>query len=225
MRFIGLLFPALVLGVACGQSDSKSAALPNGGGPAASAGNPGIAGSASDAGSNSGSAGQIAMAGTAGQGSSGAGNAPGGTAGDPEEGGSGSGGVGDGGGGEPAGDPRPGCDLAALIELSNLRLVEGAGPGEAAMLEVDVTNGTPDFVSYNPLKLTCTGAAVEHASDLLGAFGINAGGSNVVQLQVDFGDAAKPGDVARCKVRGFIAGKTPDDCANARTESLDVVVE
>jgi hypothetical protein len=112
-----------------------------------------------------------------------------------------------------------------LIGLSHLRLVEGAGPGETAVLEVEATNGSSDFVSYNPVKVTCTGEAVEAARDRLDAFGILQGDSTTVTLEVDFKQSAQAGDVASCTVRGAILGKSPDDCANAQTLSIDVTVE
>lgn len=133
--------------------------------------------------------------------------------------------MGAGGEGGAAVDARPGCDEAALIELSQLRLVEGAGPGETAVLEVEATNGSSDFVSYNPAKVVCTGDAVAAARDRLVFFGINQGATSTVTLEVDFKESAQAGDVARCTVRGAISGKSPDDCANAQTQSIDVTVE
>jgi hypothetical protein len=80
-------------------------------------------------------------------------------------------------------------------------------------------------VSYNPVKFSCTGDSVAQAKDVLVSFGILAGSEGTVELQVEFEAGAQAGDVASCTVRGYIAGKTPDDCASAQTESIEVVVE
>jgi hypothetical protein len=230
-------FAAICAAVACGNSeDDGSPGTPQGGSSNAS-GASGAAGKVTggSAGSNSGgsnnggsagsstTAGKPSMSGSAGQPSAGTGNTEGGTAGTPGEG--------DGGtpsdAGAPGGndDPRPGCAKVPGIELSNLHLIEGAGPGETAKLEIDVKNGTDEFVSYNPLTIKCTGDAVKSADDQLSVFGVSEGGMSTVELWVTFKDDAATGDVASCTVRGYIIGKSPEDCQNAQTMQLDVTVE
>jgi hypothetical protein len=221
--------------IACGNSDDGSPKQT--GGASGSAGSSSTAGKASGGGggssnggsSNGGSnatAGKPATAGSAGQATAGSGNNEGGSGGGAGEGSGGAANPGEAGaGGGPTDDPRPGCAKVPGIELSNFHLVQGAGPGETAMLEVDAKNGTDEFVSYNPVKITCTGDAVESASDQISVFGVSQGETMTVDLRVTFKDDAQAGDVASCTVRGFILGQSPEDCQNAQTLQLDVTVE
>jgi hypothetical protein len=221
----GSVILALAAGVACGES---SASHPDAGGAVGTSSSAGKGGSSGVAGSSGGKA-TTGGGGSADQVKPG-GNASGGvasSAGEGESAGadSATAGIAGAGGGTRPTDPRPECAVAPLIELSKLRLVTGAGPGETATLELEVRNGTPDFVSYNPVHFSCGGDAVANASDVLNSFGIQAGGTGSVELRVEFKQNAQPGDVAHCTVRGFISGKTFNDCANAQTETIDVSVE
>jgi hypothetical protein len=181
------------------------------GGSKGTAGTPSTAGSSGAGVAGSANPSEGGSSGVAGEGSGGTGGAQGGSAGA--------------GGSATKDDPRPGCAKVPGIELSNLKLVEGAGPGDTAKLEVDAKNGTDEFVDYNPVKIACTGDAVKTATDQLSVFGVSEGGMVTVELQVTFEDDAQPGDVASCTVRGFILGKSPEDCQNAQTLQLDVTVE
>jgi hypothetical protein len=227
-------FAALCAAVACGNSDDGGNEAPKGGAPSAAGSNNtagkvtgGSGGGGASQGGSAGSsatAGKPSTAGSAGQASAGSGNGEGGSGGGAGEGTGGTPSEAGAGGGDKD-DPRPGCAKVPGIALSNLHLVEGAGPGDTAQLEIDVTNGSGDFVSYNPVKITCTGDAVESASDQISVFGITEGGMNTVTLDVTFEDSAQTGDIASCTVRGFIYGTSPEDCQNAQTMQLDVTVE
>ena len=128
------------------------------------------------------------------------------------------------GGSGPTVDPRPACKDAELVELSDIRLVEGAGPGETATLTIDVTNNTPDFVSHNALTFDCAGDVVESAFDDLTVFGTVPGDTIVVDLLVTIEDAAQPGQTAVCTARGS-TNESPEDCANANVRTFVVTVE
>lgn len=236
-RLIGALL-ALGCVQACGESTSN-APHQAGAGTGSGAGRAGAfssggtdstsqAGQATS-GSTQSSAGAAGVGGSTSHGGTGNASGSGGRAGSSSESGATSGEGGDAGQagqtGEPMTDPRPGCKDVPLITLSAIRPVKGAGPGGTATFELDVTNGTAQFTSYNSVTFGCTGDAVEGATDLLNTFGTSPGDTDTVQLNVKFKAGATHGSVAHCTARGMILGKSPKDCANAQTRSIDVTVE
>jgi hypothetical protein len=125
----------------------------------------------------------------------------------------------------PLDDARPECALASKIVLSPLRLVKSAGPGEEARLELEATNATGDFVSYNPVSVSCDSDAVERAADELTTFGMLAGTTQTVSVYVLFKASALPGTRVPCTVRAFVIGQTPKDCRNAQAYTHELVVQ
>lgn len=210
LRYSGIsyILAVLTLGTACGQTASTSTAA---GGDAGARSNVSPAGAGSP---------PVQMGGDVLGGAGGtAGVAAMNDAGAPQAGA---------GGAEPTlpmDDARPECALASKIELSPLRLVKDAGPGEEARLELEATNATNDFVSYNPVSISCEGDAVERAADELTTFGMLAGTTQTVSVYVLFKASAVPGTRVPCTVRAFIIGQTPKDCRNAQAYTHELVVQ
>lgn len=228
-----VIISTVLLAAACSDAGSDAGRAMSGAGTADGGAEPGPGGGRG--GVNTGGASPQGTGGSSAMTSSGSGGAPGGTgstqagAGGVSSAGEGQGGAGAAGEGGGSGsvviDPRKGCETAHLIEVSLLQVLEQAGPGEQALLSVDVRNGTGKFLSGSGILFTCDNdAIVESAQDYFQKFGILEGGSEPVDLRVQFRDTAEVGQKTKCTVVTQPSHLSPDDCSNANRLSIDVTV-